>query len=182
MMRALSRQVPMVVLATLTVTLAGSIALELLAGETPDLSLHAVPATGGVRLSKQEIAGPSVSEIAHRVEIILARPLFAPGRRPDPAAQQAGDDSLPRLTGVSLSVDGKFALFASPGSGRAIVVPEGGRIAGRVVSAIETDTVTVVGSDGRHIVRLAFDPSVRAKQVIQRQGRSASVATATNPR
>lgn len=94
------------------------------------------------------------------VETILARPLFAPNRRPPanaPAAPAAAAPPLPRVTGILIDGNSRNVIFANPG-GRPVVVPEGGSMNGFRVQSIETGQVILSGPDGPRTLRPSFDP------------------------
>src|SRR5919202_1181988 len=66
----------------------------------------------------------------------LARPLFSPKRRPGSIAANDTAKDLTRLTGVLVSPAGKNAIFAGSAGGKPIVIGEGERIGGYVISSI----------------------------------------------
>ncbi|MCW8306046.1 hypothetical protein AruPA_03265 [Acidiphilium sp. PA] len=91
------------------------------------------------------------------VAAILARPLFTPSRRPARIAAVAGSSraALPRLTGIMVSPEGRFAIFA-PATGKPITVQPGARIGGFTVRGIARDRVSVLGPDGVETVRITY--------------------------
>ncbi len=98
------------------------------------------------------------------VETILARPLFAPNRRPPanaPAAAAAAPPPLPRVTGILIDGKSRSVIFANPG-GRPVVVPEGGTMNGFRVQSIDTGQVVLSGPDGPRTLRPSFDPQPAA--------------------
>jgi hypothetical protein len=91
---------------------------------------------------------------------VLARPLFTPSRRPPAVAATAGPlgQTLPRLTGIMVSPEGRLAIFA-PVSGKPIVVQPGQRLGRFTVRNIARDQVTVLGPAGMEIIHIAYDQS-----------------------
>lgn len=92
------------------------------------------------------------------VRTILARPLFAPSRRPDASAVPS--ESMPVLTGIVRDGAERVAMFrpgrgtggANGGAARAAQAARpGGTVAGWRVEAIEASSV-VVTRDGRRMV------------------------------
>lgn len=107
--------------------------------------------------SPAEMASDS-SAVQRSVAAILARPLFAPDRRPiattAPAAATAV--GLPRLAGVVVTSSGRQAIFAAGGDGRQIAVAEGGQIGAFTISRIDADAVIIAGPDGSRMLRPSF--------------------------
>ncbi|APH60122.1 hypothetical protein [Granulibacter bethesdensis] len=79
------------------------------------------------------------------VKVILARPLFAPRRRPAPISE-TGHIGLPRLTGIITGPGDRKAIFA--GEPHSIAISAGGSIEGYTVTSIEAGTVTLSGPVG----------------------------------
>ncbi|APH57604.1 Hypothetical protein GbCGDNIH6_1763 [Granulibacter bethesdensis] len=79
------------------------------------------------------------------VKVILARPLFAPRRRPLPSSE-TGHINLPRLTGIITGPGDRKAIFA--GEPHSIAIGAGGSIKGYTVTGIEAGTVTLSGPEG----------------------------------
>ncbi|ABI62661.1 hypothetical protein [Granulibacter bethesdensis] len=79
------------------------------------------------------------------VKVILARPLFAPRRRPLPSSE-TGHINLPRLTGIITGPGDRKAIFA--GEPHSIAISAGGSIEGYTVTSIEAGTVTLSGPVG----------------------------------
>ncbi len=111
------------------------------------VSVSAVP-TAATPAAATRVAG--AVQVQSWVATILARPLFSRDRRPTdaPAAIAAVAESLPRLTGITVSPAGRHAIFASPGNKPPLVASPGDRIAGFTVRSIEPAGVTVVGPNG----------------------------------
>lgn len=110
-------------------------------------------------------ARPAMMKVAKRqdgrtaswVAIALARPLFSHRRRPPSTTVAAvgGPRALPRLTGILLSPGRRLAIFA-PAHGKPIITGQGGRIGPYTVRRIAPDRVTLLGADGRHVLRPQF--------------------------
>ena len=81
---------------------------------------------------------------------ILARPLFAPSRRPPSRAAVADtqDSTLPRLTGIVMVTGLRLAIFQANSVDKPVVVREGGEVAGRKVKAIGPLEVVLTGPQG----------------------------------
>lgn len=136
-------------------------ALELSSGEQSKLiSSSPSPSPPPIAAS---MAAPSSDQRAGWVMAILARPLFAPTRRPPAIAREApkvpNEAQLPRLTGVVISGAYRSAIFAAKSGATAIVVAEGGELDGFKVEQIESGRVTVAGARGRQVLRPTFDPA-----------------------
>lgn len=116
---------------------------------------------------------PDASRTAAWSATLLGRPLFAPDRRPVAgvvAGPVAHETALPRLSGIVLSPNLRFAIFEGDHATRAIVVADGAAIAGWTVAAIEPETVTLA-RDG--------SPSVTLRP---RYAAGGAAVTATKPR
>lgn len=124
--------------------LAGVVGLEVAGG--PD----AVKLPGLLAHPPAMHALPPESTEAWR-RVLLARPLFSPGRRPPANAGGATLAGLPRLTGVLVAPSGRHAIFAG-----GVVLAEGARIGRYRVRRIEAGQVTLSGPDGPHVVRPQF--------------------------
>jgi hypothetical protein len=134
--------------------------------------LHApisgLPASAAVtpqlRVSTKQRDAASAALRAQRVEYmarsILARPLFAPSRRPNAAVAATaiapvGASSLPRLTGVIIAPSARLALFA-PVEGKIMTAMVGTIVEGYEVRSISLDDVILAGPDGEHELRTRF--------------------------
>lgn len=73
---------------------------------------------------------------------ILARPLFAPDRRPV-AGVAAADPTLPRLAGVISTPEGIIAIFQPENGGKPVLVHSGEQVAGWDVEGIAGQQVTL---------------------------------------
>jgi general secretion pathway protein N len=76
------------------------------------------------------------------MEEALARPLFAPDRRPA-AGSATADPGMPRLTGIIASPDAAVAIFQPAGSTRSVLARSGEHVAGWEVTAIAADAVNL---------------------------------------
>ena len=102
------------------------------------------------------------SHVGQWVATILARPLFAPLRRPPASAAAKGNGpmKLGRLTGVLIAHSEKRAIFA-PETGKPLVAEEGARIGAYQVRSIEPGQVTVLGPEGLRVLEPIYDPKAR---------------------
>jgi len=108
--------------------------------------------------------GPSAAGLASDV---LARPLFAPSRRPPSrpvAAADAQDSTLPRLTGIVMLTGLRLAIFQ--GTDKPVVVREGGRVAGRKVETIGPLEVVLTGPQGEERMRPMPDSTLLRERVV----------------
>ena len=99
----------------------------------------------------------------------LARPLFNPGRRPDAveAAARAPEQQadLPRLAGIEVTPQGRYAIFAGRGpAGTATIASEGAKIGVWLIEAIRPAEVQVAGPDGRRTLRPSYSDAPPAPQ------------------
>ncbi len=110
--------------------------------------------------------GQRSSELAQvRVDTMLARPLFTPGRTPprtDQGAQPA-PVTLPRLAGLVISGGERRAIFAAPDGQRPVVVAEGSRLGPFTVTAIGPGTVELSGPAGIRTLRPSSDAGLRSQ-------------------
>lgn len=105
-------------------------------------------------------SGESAAEAAGLRQSLLARPAFAPGRRPasvTPPAVAVAAPSMPRLIGIVIDGDDRRAIFAPHEGGRSVALAEGGEFSGLKVLAIEPGGVTVTGSGARRVLRPRFE-------------------------
>jgi hypothetical protein len=148
----------------IAVALAAVITLELLGGigENADAA-SAITLRAGADPPVTRI--PSTRATAHEVTTsILARPLFAPSRRPDRAPESATPEKtvtdLPRLTGIVTVMGKKLAIFQPWGGGKPIIGGIGTAIEGRKIEAISVDEIVMTGPDGDERIRPLPDPSL----------------------
>jgi hypothetical protein len=117
---------------------------------------------GSVPSARQAPADAVADRLQRWAATSLARPLFNPDRRPV-AVAEAGSNAaagLPRLSGIMITEAGRRAIFAATGAGKPQVVEEGGTVGGDLVRSISVEEVVLVGPDGPHRLRLAFDRDV----------------------
>lgn len=93
------------------------------------------------------------------VAMILARPVFSPSRRPKedgpgPAPAAAPVTSLPRMSAILINGRTRSAIFDS--NGKPTVLGEGGKLGPFTIQSIEPQQVTVIGPEGKRVVRTAF--------------------------
>lgn len=93
-------------------------------------------------------------------ELILARPLFSPTRRPPEMTDhdKPGLVAVPRLAGVVVGAGQAGAIFAEAGS-KPIVVKVGDRVGPYTVKSVAVGQVTVEGPSGTEVLHPAFAPS-----------------------
>ncbi|BAT20624.1 hypothetical protein [Asaia bogorensis] len=86
-------------------------------------------------------AGPTQVDRAAWQDHSLARPLFAPTRRPSPTGNALA--GTPRLTGIIENGGVSRAIFMIPGQERGVIVPLQGYIGNWQVIAIGKGTITI---------------------------------------
>lgn len=97
--------------------------------------------------------------------ILLARPLFTPGRRPAsaPVTATPAAAAIPRVTGIIVEGGQRSVIFAASGEKtRPLVLKEGAEVNGFTIVSIEDSQVTVMGPAGRRVLRPSFDPNLAA--------------------
>jgi hypothetical protein len=130
-------------------------------------------AAGTLRLRPPLHDPPSDRAIERWAGTALARPPFAPTRRPAPPAlspeQHAPDQKLPRLSGIVVAPDRLLAIFQGD-QARPTAVTNGGEIAGWVVSTILQDTV-LLSRDGSslHLHPMFTQQEARAAEEVPRR-------------
>jgi hypothetical protein len=143
---------------------AGIIALELrgIAGDAAT-SGTAASAVARWRPAPEVPTPPPPDRSGEWAATALARPLFAPDRRPVPEPRAAvaggpGGRELPRLAGVLVTPEGGAAIFAGAGdAAKPQVVRVGDRLGGFEVKAIVAGEVTLTGPEGDRVLRPSFD-------------------------
>lgn len=99
---------------------------------------------------------PDSDGVGRQVAVVLGRPLFSPGRRPAAqAAAPAGTTALPRLAAVTVTREGRRAIFDT-GNDASVVVAAGDRVGAYEVRSIEVGRVTLAGPDGVRVVTPEF--------------------------
>lgn len=111
-------------------------------------------------------ATPTLQGAPPDIAEALARPPFAPSRRP----AQPVDDAKPadateppaahRLSGIIIGPNLRQAVFAPADRGRPLVLGEGERIDGETILAIAPDAVTLTGPTGPHRLLPRFDAAL----------------------
>jgi hypothetical protein len=101
---------------------------------------NATPRPVGARVVTR--AAPSNALPNTWMEEALARPLFAPDRRPA-AGSATADPGMPRLTGIIASPDAAVAIFQPAGSTRSVLARSGEHVGGWEVTAIAADAVNL---------------------------------------
>jgi hypothetical protein len=133
--------------------LSGTIALELADRHRQQA---ASPTLNTIRPAVASLAMPSQTDIDARMNEILARPVFNPGRRPISSAAK-NVTGLTRLTGIVITKSAKIAIFAASSDGHPIIAEEGSRISAYEVKNISDSGVTVVGPAGVLVMTPHFD-------------------------
>jgi general secretion pathway protein N len=100
----------------------------------------------------------------------LARPLFAPDRRPV-AGVLSADPGMPRLAGIIASPDGAVAIFQPAGTVKPVVARSGERIGGWEVTAIAADAVNLRKENNVVVLSPRFDGAVHTAVARQEQAR-----------
>lgn len=153
------RRLSIPALLLLAAALAGTIALELRSQPTDDSAMPAIQPRPPVPAASGAILAGSGG--AEAMAAILARPLFAPDRRPPSAGTAAAPPPpapLPRVTGILIEGDRRSVIFAAAADGaRPLVVGEGGQVNGFRVQSIKAGEVTLMGPDGARTLRPSFD-------------------------
>lgn len=150
---------PLLALCGVAALLATTVAVEFRQQLPAPVSAVSVPAVPTAATPAAAARVASVVQIQSWVATILARPLFSRDRRPTdaPAAVAAVAESLPRLTGITVSPAGRHAIFASPGNKPPLVASPGDHVAGFTVRSIEPGGVTVVGPSGPRVLQPSFE-------------------------
>jgi general secretion pathway protein N len=99
--------------------------------------------------------GPATPSLDQWTRVVLARPLFAPNRKPSGEALTAGV-GLPRLAGIIASPDAAVAIFQPAGSVRPVTARSGDSIAGWEVTAVAIDAVSLRKANDRVTLRPSF--------------------------
>jgi hypothetical protein len=135
--------------------LSGTIALELADRHRQQA---ASPTLNTIRAeaAAASLAMPSQTDIDARMNEILIRPVFNPGRRPISSAARNVTGPT-RLTGIVITKSAKIAIFAASSDGHPFIVEEGSRISAYEVKNISDSGVTVVGPAGVLVVTPHFD-------------------------
>ena len=130
--------------------LAGVVAVELATGARP----HVASRDAAAPVPEGPAARPT-DPVPQLVAVLLARPPFAPDRKPE-AVQGADDPRLPHLTGILVTSQERRAIFAGRDGGRGAVVGQGDQVGAYRVQDISATDVTLAGADGPHVVRPTF--------------------------
>ncbi len=150
------RRLANIALLTANLALAGLVFLQFRGGfdELPAEAAPVAPAAPGA-LPAATAATQDHVDRASLIADILARPVFSPGRRPDPAAAAAAHSPAAfRLVGVVLSGTRRFALVQMADEPRPRHVAEGEHIGDYRIVAISADRIRARGSDGERDVPL----------------------------
>jgi hypothetical protein len=157
-----------VLLAFATILVLG-VVVELSAGEDRGVALDdrsdmPVTVTAPVHRILARAVRPEFSAL---ISQILARPLFAPNRKPPAIAvvSRAGalhlaPTTIPRLTGIVIDKGTRVAIFRSGDSPRPLEIAVGGTIGDAKIEAIGPSEVTVRGPSGKWHLRPTPDPRI----------------------
>jgi hypothetical protein len=164
--------------------LAGVLALEYAVGAPEPAEAPAMTRPANLPAAAPAPADADQALLTEAVGTVLARPLFAPSRRPaaTPGAQSSGAThiELPRLAGVIVTPNGRRAIFA-PATGQAIAAAEGAAIGDWVVKSISAHEVTLSGSEGERVLRPSFAAANGAPAAPPELGPSAAQAPLPRP-
>lgn len=170
-----ARHARMQALPGLAALLACCLALEWLAPapRAGVMPAPALPAPGGAAQDGE--AGKWAAEV-------LARPLFAPGRRPDATAQAKAANTLPRLAGIIVSAGTASAIFMAPGQ-KPQIAGMGGQVGAYAVQSIDPDEVRLRGPQGVLALHPQFPPATArgAARDSAREAAQAAIAPAAPP-
>jgi hypothetical protein len=116
--------------------------------------------TAGTRSARSPVPEADPEALASVAASVIARPLFTPGRRlaGEPvksAGSAAGQDGLPRLTGIIVGPSGAWAIFAGA-DGKSRAASEGDSLGAFTVRSIDPGQVTLSGPEGERVLRPAF--------------------------
>lgn len=145
-------------LALTNALLATAIAAEVLvpAGETTP----AMTAVAYRPLATSALPAPTEASRHAWLPAVLARPLFAPDRRPA-TGTIATDPGLPRLSGIISTPTGTVAIFQSATDGKPVLARSGDQIAGWQVAAVEPDAVTLRKAGARMVLHPRFSAAAQ---------------------
>jgi hypothetical protein len=93
--------------------------------------------------------------IDRSLRVVLARPLFAPDRKPV-AGAMAADPAMPRLTGIIALPDGAVAIFQPAGNAKPIVAQHGDAVGGWEVTMVSADSVDLRKAEDRIVLTPRF--------------------------
>lgn len=98
------------------------------------------------------------SDMVHWVAVILARPLFAPDRRPaHDAPSAAAAAGVPRLSGIIVAPGEAAAIFRQHEGAKPLVARPGDLVGGWVLSTISANRVNLRKADARITLTPEFD-------------------------
>jgi hypothetical protein len=150
-------------LACVGAILAGVLVWELVTPPTQDpddaprtARAAAVAGAGGESTAPESGA----QAMAQAAMVALDRPLFSRDRRPgargkDDGAAVAKSGALPRLSGIIVTPDRRFALF-SDANGKSRGAVEGDAMDGYVIRLIQPEQIILSGPEGERVLRPAF--------------------------
>jgi hypothetical protein len=148
-------------LAALAIILASVILLELSMDFRNSAPMMLSSAARVTAVPTGHVTGPDPDQVARWAATSLARPLFAPGRRPPAQGAATKSDTPvedpPRIAGTMVTPAGRRAIFAARGD-KPLVVGEGAQVGAFTVQSIKAGQVTLLGPGGIRVLSLTFDP------------------------
>lgn len=127
---------------------------------------RAIMAPAPSRRAASPAPAASPSPVAAWVATILARPLFAPDRRPPSLTGMAANRvALPRLAGTIRTKSGLRAIFAPSGAPKQVAVGLDGWIAGWKLADIGDGEVILEQNGRTATLRLSYDKAPTVEQV-----------------
>jgi hypothetical protein len=133
----------------------------LLAAETiamwPSAGIEAPATSGAAPIAAVDPSAAPPKASTADAAAILSRPLFNWNRRPSAASPGTQPDApLPRLSGIMIGANQRYAFFAGQGS-KPLVVPEGGAVGRFTIDKITPDHVDISGDIGPRRLQTRFD-------------------------
>jgi hypothetical protein len=137
------------------------VAVEIAAPTADEVALSPPPHAAAVH--RRAAPAPAGEQGQKWLSTALARPLFAPDRRP---LRQVGGSAvaaehsavLPRLAGIIIDPAGGVAIFAAASAGeKPLAVGKGGKLSAWTVLDIAPREVRVRGPGGESTLHVAFD-------------------------
>ena len=127
----------------------------------PDPALDGAPGPPHPLAATLPTSMPAIASAADRAAAIVARPLFAPSRRPDATengvTRPLGSATLPRLAGIVVTPAARIALFAEVGAAHLLARHEGDLIGPFEIRAIAPGIVDAAGPEGLVRMRVSWE-------------------------
>jgi hypothetical protein len=156
----------LVLAALLGLTLAAEFGLGV--GDGADAAEPAMQRHAAEKAAATTVPRVAATPAAELAAAIMARPLFAPNRRPpaevktSATAAPAQSDTLPRLSGIIMDRDTRLAIFQPKDASKPLVLGEGGEVAGLKIAAIAPFEVIMSGPKGEQHLYPTPDPTLLA--------------------